>query len=125
MTMQNEMLEMANKLAEESYAAMKKLNETNVKTMQALFDHQMGMMNNCLTTAMTTAEKLATVKDVKQAVELQLELAKECSEKSLGNFNEVVEMMNAARDEYSALIEENVQAAEKNVKQAAKVRKAA
>jgi phasin family protein len=119
------MLEMANKLAEESYAAMKKLNETNVKTMQALFDHQMGMMNNCLTSAMTAAEKLATVKDVKQAVELQLELAKECSEKSLGNFNEVVEMMNAARDEYSALIEENVQAAEKNVKQAAKVRKAA
>jgi phasin family protein len=125
MTMQNEMLEMANKLAEESYTAMKKLNETNVKTMQSLFDHQMGMMNNCLTSAMTAAEKLATVKDVKQAVELQLELAKECSEKSLGNFNEVVEMMNAARDEYSALIEENVQAAEKNVKQAAKVRKAA
>jgi phasin family protein len=119
------MLEMANKVAEESYSAMKKLNETNVKTMQALFDHQMGMMNNCLTSAMTLGEKLASVKDVKQAVELQLELAKECSEKSLGNFNEVVELMNAARDEYSALIEENVQTAEKNVKQAAKVRKAA
>jgi phasin family protein len=74
---------------------------------------------------MTLSEKLASVKDVKQAIELQLELAKECSEKSLGNFNEVVELMNAARDEYSALIEENVQTAEKNVKQAAKVRKAA
>jgi phasin family protein len=123
--MQNEMLEMTNKVAEESYSAMKKLNETNVKTMQALFDHQMGMMNSCLTSAMTLSEKLASVKDVKQAIELQLELAKECSEKSLGNFNEVVELMNAARDEYSALIEENVQTAEKNVKQAAKVRKAA
>jgi phasin family protein len=85
----------------------------------------MGMMNNCFASAMTVAEKIAAVKDVKQAVELQLELAKECSERSLGNFNEVVEMMNAARDEYSALIEENVKTAEKNVKQAAKVRKAA
>ena len=72
-----------------------------------------------------TAEKMAGVKDVKQAIELQLELAKACSEKSMSNVNEVVEMLNAARDEYSSLIEENVKTAEKNVKQASRARKAA
>lgn len=123
--MQNEMLEMANKVAEESYAAMKKLNDTNVKTMQSLFDHQMAILNGCVSSAQETAEKLMAVKDAKQAVELQLEVAKECGEKSISNYNEVVEMMNAARDEYTSLFEENVKAAEKNVKQAAKTRKAA
>jgi phasin family protein len=123
--MQNEMFELATKVAEESYAAMKKLGETNVKTMQTLFDHQMAMMNSCVASAQETTEKLAGVKDVKQVVELQLELAKACSEKSISNFNEVVEVMNTARDEYTSLLEENVKTAEKNVKQAAKTRKAA
>ena len=123
--MQNEMIELATRISEESYAAMKKLGETNVRTMQTLFDHQMAMLNNCMTSAQETAEKMAGVKDVKQAVELQLELAKACSEKSMSNVNEVVEMLNAARDEYSSLIEENVKTAEKNVKQASRARKAA
>ena len=123
--MQNEMLEMANKVAEESYTAMKKLNETNVKTMQSMFDHQMAILNGCVSSAQEAAEKMMGIKDAKQAVELQLELAKECGERSISNYNEVVEMLNAARDEYTSLLEENVKTAEKNVKQASKARKAA
>ena len=123
--MQNEMIELANKIAEETYGAFKKLNDTNVKTMQTLFDHQVALMNSCVTDAQETAEKLAAVKDYKEAVELQIKLAKECGEKSVSNYNEAVEMMNTTRDEYIALIDENLKTAEKNVKQASKAGKAA
>ena len=117
---------MASKMAQDTYEAMKKLNEANVKTAQKVFDQQSAIMTECLESTHTGIEKLSAVKSYKELAAVQNELFRACTESMLGNYQNVVNMFNAAGEELGELVEANVKTAEANVKAAAKnVKKAA
>lgn len=123
--MENQWLELANKMAEDTYEAVKKLNETNVKTMQNLVEKQASVMTSCLETAQENMEKLAAVKDYKELATVQGEIMRTCGEKVLSNYKDVMSMVGEARDEVSGLVNENIQTAESNLKKAASTAKKA
>ena len=123
--MQEQWVKMATQMAEDAYEAMKKLNEVNVKTVQKVVEQQSAMMTDCLKSAQDGIEKLSAVKDYQQLAAAQNELFSACTEKMIGNYQNVVSLFNTAGEELGELVEANVKTAEANLKSAAKKAKKA
>lgn len=124
--MNNQWIEMNTKMTEDMYAAFKKIADTNIKAAQDLVEKQTAMVKSCVEAAQANMEKLAGVKDYKEALNLQSEMARSCGEKMVNNYKEVVEVMQAASNDLSSLVEENMKVAKANIEKAAKsVQKAA
>ena len=117
--MQQEWLNLAGNAAEDAYTAMKKLNETNIKTAQKLFEQQTEMLSDSMEFAQSGMEKLSAVEDYKDLASLQNELLRNYGEKMLGNYQGVVSVFNEARESLGGLVEDNVKTAEVNMKKAA------
>ncbi|OOZ42420.1 phasin family protein [Solemya elarraichensis gill symbiont] len=113
--MNTQWIELTNKMTEDMYSAFKKLAETNVATMQDLVEKQAEMVSSCVESAQDNAEKLSSVKDVKEAMSLQSEIVRSCGEKMVGNYKEVTALLKDAQEGISSLVEENVKTAEANV----------
>lgn len=117
--MQQEWLNLAGNAAEDAYTAMKKLNETNIKTAQKLFEQQTEMLSDSMEFAQSGMGKLSAVKDYNDLASLQNELLRNYGEKMLGNSQSVVSVFNEARESLGGLVGDNLKTAEANMKKAA------
>jgi len=123
--MQHEWLNLTGNAAEDAYTAMKKLNETNIKTAQKLFEQQTEMLTDSMEFAQSGMEKLSAVKNPKDLASLQNELLRNYGEKMLGNYQSVVSVFNEAHESLGGLVEDNLKTAEANIKKAVSTNKKA
>jgi len=118
--MNTQWIEMNNQMSEEMYASFKKIADTNMKLMQDLVEMQTSVVKGCVEAAQANMEKLAGVKDYKEAMNLQTEMARSCGEKMVNNYKEVVGVIQSASNDLSGLVEENMKAAKANIEKVAK-----
>lgn len=116
--MQKELMEMVNQYNEHVFASAKRLGELNMRTFEQFAAKQADIVNACLESSARQYEVLTTAKDYKDALEAQSALLKGCNEKFLSNMRETAEMMTAARDELSGLVEEAVKYTTESVEKA-------
>jgi phasin family protein len=116
--MQKELLEMVNEFNENVFASAKRLGELNMRTFEQMTAKQADIINACLESSAKQYEVLTTAKDYKDAAAAQSELLKGCNEKFLANLRETAEMMNAAREEFSGVVEEAIKYASESVEKA-------
>lgn len=119
--MQKEILEMVKQFNENVLNSAKRMGEVNMRTYEKLVAKQAQIVNECFETSTKQMEALSKVKDYKDAVELQSGLMKGCSDKWLANVREAAEMVNVARDEMTAVVEDVVKYTSENVEKASEL----
>lgn len=107
-----------NQINEQFQAASKDMMETvllfqsiNEKAMQRLAQQQFAFAADAMTASMKQMQALAGVKDMKEAVEKQSELATDLAGKILDHSKQTWEVLTESKNELNTLVEKNLNTA--------------
>lgn len=108
MNTMNEFETMAKEMAEESVKSAKKFAGLNMNLWNSVASKQLEMFNILVETGVKQAELMSKAKDYNDYITAQTELSKSLGEKMTAKGQEVVEVINQGKDEYTKMVEEAV-----------------
>ena len=108
MNTMNEFETMAKEMAEESVKSAKKIAGLNMNLWNSVASKQLEMFNILVETGVKQAELMSKAKDYNDYITEQTELSKSLGEKMTAKGQEVVEVINQGKDEYTKMVEEAV-----------------
>jgi len=115
----NEMYETMNKLSQGSLDAARRLGEINLRVGERMLAEQISLANAWLETGTKNLELLGNAKGYQEIAAGQAEMARELGQKVMASYKVGTEIAAEAREELTKLVEEGVQKAGENLKQAA------
>lgn len=104
--MQNAMMDLMKQFNDNAMKSAKRVGELNMKTFETLTAKQTEVLNSCFETGSKSVEAISKAKDPQEAMALQQEALKTCSEKWVANVREAAELLTATRDELVTIAEE-------------------
>ncbi|WP_006788003.1 phasin family protein [Thiorhodospira sibirica] len=116
--MQNQLIETYNKMAQESFDAMRKLSEINMRTGEHLFKHQLDLGNAWVETGVKGVELMGKAKGYQEMMSGQTKLAQEYAQKCLDTYRTAAEVLTGAREEISKVLDEQTKLAGTNMQAA-------
>jgi|GEM_PF-1871177 len=98
--------------------AAKRMGDFNQRTIEMFVGKQTEVANGCYEAGIKNFKLFSQVKDPKEFISLQSDLVRECSEKFVKNIRDNSDMLVAARDEFTKIVEENAQVVGDTLKKA-------
>ncbi|CAA6824795.1 MAG: Phasin family protein, partial [uncultured Thiotrichaceae bacterium] len=105
----NAMMDLMKQFNDNAMNSAKRVGELNMKTFETLTAKQTEVMNTCFETSTKNVEAMSKAKDPQEAMALQQEALKACSEKWMLNVREAADLLTATRDELVVIAEEAAQ----------------
>ncbi|MEZ5537300.1 MAG: TIGR01841 family phasin [Thiolinea sp.] len=123
--MQNAMMDLIKTFNDNAMNSAKRVGELNMKTFETLTAKQTELLNTCFETGSKNVEALSKAKDPQEAMALQQEALKACSEKWVVNVREAADLLTATRDELVAIAEEAAKQVAESTEKATELNKQA
>ncbi|WP_020395824.1 phasin family protein [Thiolinea disciformis] len=123
--MTNAVVDTLKDLNEKSVKSAKRVGELNLKTFEELAAKQTKLMNTCFEAGTKNFEALTKAKNPQEFMSLQQEALKGYGEQWLASLRESADVLNAARNELLAIVEEATKAASEGTQKLAEVSKQA
>lgn len=123
--MQNQMFDAYNEMAQGSFEALRKLGEINLRANERLFQQQLDLTNVMLETSAKGMEVLTKAKGYQELMANQAKLAQDYGQEFLKSYRSAIEVLTEARDSAADVMDQQMQAASKNVQAAGETLKKA
>ena len=123
--MQNQMFDAYNEMAQSNYEAIRKMGEINLRAAERLFEQQIDLTNLMMENSSKSLETLSKAKGYQELVAGQSKLGQEYGQGWLKNYRTAIEVMTEARDKVAAIVDEQMQVANKNIQAAGETLKKA
>lgn len=124
-TMQNQMFDAYNEMAQGSFEALRKLGEINLRAGERLFQQQLDLSNVMLETSAKGMEVVTKAKGYQELMASQAKLAQDYGQEFLKSYRSAIEVLTEARDSAADVMDQQMQAASKNVQAAGETLKKA
>ena len=105
--MNQEYFDMVSEFNKQAIEATKRLGDFNQRTIETFLGKQTEVANVCYEAGIKNFKLFSQVKDPKELISLQSDLVRDCSERFVKSLRENSDMVVAARDEFTKLVEEN------------------
>ncbi|MBF0368395.1 MAG: phasin family protein [Magnetococcales bacterium] len=106
--MENKIPEQMTAMTKNVLDAMLRLQEINDRTLRTLAEQQLEVAGSCMEAGVKKMKETGEVKDVKQAVSTQAELASELGELMINHARKTMSVLTESKDELNSLVEKNV-----------------
>jgi phasin family protein len=123
--MQNQMFDAYNEMAQGSFEALRKLGEINLRAGERLFQQQLDLTNVMLETSTKGMEVVTKAKGYQELMASQAKLAQDYGQEFLKSYRSAIEVLTEARDSAADVMDQQMQAASKNVQVASETLKKA
>lgn len=120
----NDMYDMMNKMGQSAFETGRRLGEIQLKLSEKLMEQQVDLTNAFVESSIKSLELLGKAKGYQDLVSGQAELVRDYSQRVLESYRTGTDVVSEARESLTKLVDENVEAASKNLK-AATTKKAA
>lgn len=116
--MQKEMIDLFNKNTEAVMEAAKKLGELNMRTLDRVIAQQNEIIGLYMDFAGRSMDLMAHAKGMQELANGQVELGRELSERGVEVLRKSAELANETGNEYGAMVQEGVKAAQEQLTKA-------